>query len=260
VDLDGVANDPLSPEPALLDDDAVVISAELPTALDCGASAEARVTVENRGALTWTADSHKLGAVDDEDALFAGGVRVYLPQGASVVPGAQHTFTMTLRAPAGLSGSLRTDWRMVHEGVTWFGETAFSDVLVICEGLPPASLTLPDRKHVVEAVAAERPDLFAAHCVEQGGNNDFLHAVVDRLRLEDTRWGYNWKRGHVGSLSQDVIDYYRGDGEPEGSTDVFLVDIIVSMCSPESRPGWIDVTQATIDGGTVGMWTSLDRF
>jgi hypothetical protein len=118
---------------------------------------------------------------------------------------------------------------------------------------PPAPP--PDGYPIVEQVAAERPDLVAASCVEMGGNNEFLYEVVRRLRMQDERWGLNWKRGMVGDLSQDVVDYHYGDGVSEESTDVYIIDIIVGHCGDAPGAGWIDVTQATLDGGTVGKWT-----
>lgn len=117
----------------------------------------------------------------------------------------------------------------------------------------------PDEFDVVEQVALERPDLLMASCVEMGGNNEFLFEVVRRLRMIDTRWGMNWKRGMVGDLSQDVVDYHWGAGEPEESTEVFIIDIITGHCGDAPQAGWIDVTQATADAGTVGMWTLAGR-
>jgi hypothetical protein len=113
----------------------------------------------------------------------------------------------------------------------------------------------PDEYDVVEQVALEFPALLTGSCVETGGNNEFLFEVVRRLRMIDPRWGMNWKRGVIGDLSQDVVDYHWGDGEPEESTDVFIIDIIVGHCGDTPQAGWIDVTQATLDAGTVGMWT-----
>jgi hypothetical protein len=121
------------------------------------------------------------------------------------------------------------------------------------QAVPPAPP--PDGYAVVEQVAAEHPDLLIGSCVETGGNNEFLFEVVRRLRMLDDRWGLNWKRGVVGDLSQDVVDYHYGEGVSEESTDVYIIDMIVGHCGDDPQPGWIDVTQATIDGGTVGMWT-----
>jgi hypothetical protein len=121
------------------------------------------------------------------------------------------------------------------------------------QAVPPAPP--PDGWPVVEQVAIERPDLLAASCVDTGGNNEFLYEVVRRLRQQDDRWGLNWKRGVVGDLSQDVVDYHYGDGVSEESTDVYIIDIIVGHCGDNPQAGWIDVTQATLDANTVGMWT-----
>lgn len=114
----------------------------------------------------------------------------------------------------------------------------------------------PDEYDVVEQVALEHPDWLLQSCIDMpGGNNEFLFEVVRRLRMIDPRWGMNWKRGMVGDLSQDVVDYHWGNGEPEESTEVFIIDIIVGHCGDTPQAGWIDVTQATADAGTVGMWT-----
>ena len=124
---------------------------------------------------------------------------------------------------------------------------------------PPAPLPLPDESGTVSALAAERPDLLAASCVEHGGNNDFLFELVRRLRAIDDRWGLNWKRGVVGDMSQDVVDYHFGDGEREGSTDVYIIDVIGGHCGDSPSPAWIDQTEATRAGGTIGMWTLAGR-
>jgi hypothetical protein len=119
--------------------------------------------------------------------------------------------------------------------------------------VPPAPP--PDLYSIVEQTAVDHPDLLAGSCVEFGGDNEFLFEVVRRLREIDDRWGLNWKRGVVGDLSQDVVDYHWGEGPSDGSTDVYIIDMIVGHCGDDPQPGWLDVTQATIDGGTVGRWT-----
>jgi hypothetical protein len=119
--------------------------------------------------------------------------------------------------------------------------------------MPPAPP--PDGASVVAEVAAERPELLLGSCVDTGGDNEFIFEVVRRLRMQDDRWGLNWKRGVVDDLSQDVVDYHYGEGVSEESTDVYIIDIITGHCGDDPQPGWIDVTQATLDGGTVGKWT-----
>ena len=121
------------------------------------------------------------------------------------------------------------------------------------QAVPPAPP--PDMSSVVDAVANDSPMLLASSCVESGGNNEFLFEVVRRLRMTDDRWGLNWKRGNVGDLSQDVVDYHWGEGVSEGSTDVYIIDIIIGHCGSSPSPGWIDQTEATAQAGTIGRWT-----
>jgi hypothetical protein len=118
---------------------------------------------------------------------------------------------------------------------------------------------------VVQQVANERPDLLWNSCA----NNEFMFAVVRRLRQAtgSNRWGLNWKRGNTGDLSQDVVAYYWGpEGvEMEGSTQVFLIDMIYRHCGPEygvgaPGPNWEDVTDITYAGGSRGRWTGYGRF
>jgi hypothetical protein len=120
---------------------------------------------------------------------------------------------------------------------------------------PPERVALPDHSQVLRDLAAERPELLAASCVDQGGDNQFLFEGVRRLRALDPRWGLNWKRGNVGDMSQDAIDYFWAAGDAEGRTEVYILDVIGGHCGDSPEVAWIDVTQATLDGGTIGRWT-----
>lgn len=113
-------------------DDATIVSATFPDALDCDDAIDAIVTVRNTGTTTWTsADGYKLGAVGDSDPLQTGDGRIYLNDGETVVPGETRTFTVPL-AGADSAGTYTTDWQMVHEGVRWFGGQTVHDVAVEC--------------------------------------------------------------------------------------------------------------------------------
>jgi hypothetical protein len=121
---------------------------------------------------------------------------------------------------------------------------------------PGERLPLPDMSGVVARVAAEHPDALRNSC----GNWEFMDLVVDELRRQDTRWGYNWKRGNVGDPSHDVVDYHYADGTDESSTDVYIIDIIGGHCGDRPSPAWGDVTDVTRNSGTIGRWTGRDRF
>jgi hypothetical protein len=123
---------------------------------------------------------------------------------------------------------------------------------------PPAGQRLPLPSYglsVVQRIAAQYPgDLFNS-CVEHGGTNAFMYRVLQALRRYDPRWGLNWKRGNRGDLSQDIVTYHFGPGPDEDSIDVYIIDIIGGHCGSRPYPVWIDQTEATRAGGTIGRWT-----
>ena len=121
-------------DPPLDEDAAVIVTSDLPTALACADTTTGSVTVRNTGSATWTRDAgYKLGAVDDEDPFYSSDTRVWLPDGVAVPTGDSYTFEFPLVGPDA-PATYTTDWRMVHEGVHWFGETVSASVVVECAG------------------------------------------------------------------------------------------------------------------------------
>jgi hypothetical protein len=118
---------------------------------------------------------------------------------------------------------------------------------------PPGSiLPLPTyAPGVVQQMAAAFPGALRNSC----GNNEWLLRLVYQLRQIDTRWGFNWKRGRIGDLSQDVITYNFGPGPDENTTNVYIIDVIAGHCGGNPGPNWLDVTEETRHGGGIGRWT-----
>ena len=125
---------------------------------------------------------------------------------------------------------------------------------------PGSRLPLPNMSATVNAVANQYPFLLLSSCQEHGGSWAFMDALVDTMRQTDTRWGYNWKRGNVGDPSMDVLDYHYGPGADEGSSDVYIIDVIGGHCGSNPTPVFNDVTPATLAGGGIGRWTGRGRF
>lgn len=125
---------------------------------------------------------------------------------------------------------------------------------------PGQRLPLPSRFNVVARVAQQFPGALRNSCQEHGGTWEFIDRVVDELRKEDNRWGYNWKRGNVGDPSLDVITYHHGPGPSEGSTAVYIIDIVLQHCGNGPSPAWIDQTGETSRQGSIGRWTGRGRF
>ena len=121
---------------------------------------------------------------------------------------------------------------------------------------PPPGQRLPLPAYgasIVSQMAAAFPGALRNSC----GNHEWLLRLVYQLRQIDTRWGFNWKRGNFGDLSEDVVNYHFGPGADENSTDVYVIDVIGGHCGGNPGPNWQDQTQATRNAGTIGRWTLL---
>ncbi len=125
---------------------------------------------------------------------------------------------------------------------------------------PGTRLPLPNRVGVVDAAFRARPDLVRRSCQEHGGTWEFMDYLVDELRKEDNRWGYNGKRGNANDPSMDVVDYHWGAGPSENSTQVYIIDVMYQHCGNAPSAAWIDQTGVTASSGTIGRWTGRGRF
>lgn len=91
----------------------------------------------------------------------------------------------------------------------------------------------------------------AIHCLDF----QFIDAVVDALRLRDSRWGYLCRGVGCTTGSFDKIAYHATAGpEIAGALGVWVVDIIGSACESPTR-------QWSVDGfDAAGSWTGRGRF
>ena len=99
--------------------DAAYVSQVVPLTMRAGTTNNVTVTMRNTGTRTWTAlESYRLGSQSPADNATWGLRRVALP--ANVAPGANAVFTFPVKAPS-TTGSYVFGWKMIQEGVTWFG-------------------------------------------------------------------------------------------------------------------------------------------
>ena len=145
----------------------------------------------------------------------------------------------------------------------WTSSSRFITVKEKRAADPPPGQRLPFPNWgaaIVVQVASQRPDLLRRSCQDDGGTWEFLDLVVDTLRLEDSRFGYNCKRGNCNDPSKDIVAYHYGPGPDQNSQDVYIIDTLLSHCGANPSPTWIDQTAITINSGTIGRWTSRGRF
>lgn len=114
----------------------------------------------------------------------------------------------------------------------------------------------PNDSDVPRAIASQFPASLARSCQETYGAAgwEFMDRTVDALRARDSRYGYNAKRGNMNDPSLDVVSFFRG-ADPnafQGSSDVYIFDLIGGHCGSTPSVIWNDVTAVTFDSGTVG--------
>jgi hypothetical protein len=111
----------------------------------------------------------------------------------------------------------------------------------------------PNDSAIVREVASTYGAAFRNSCQPEGGSWEFMDRAVDALRQKDGRYGYNAKRGNLNDPSLDVVSYYwAGGNNIQGSTQVYIFDLIGGHCGPAPSVVWNDVTDITYNSGTVG--------
>jgi len=123
--------------------------------------------------------------------------------------------------------------------------------------------TAPNMQHIVSMLADQHPTEWSnAHkdYERQDGRDgrvtveeatEFMQILASYLHFNtDPQFGLNGKRGDPNDLSQDAISFKN----PSGPGGVEIIDVIVSAGTPGQQPGWNDVTQETIDAGTIGIF------
>lgn len=109
--------------------DAQFVSQSIPPAVNAGGSAAVSVSMRNTGTTTWTPGAYFLGAADSS----WGAARVPVPR--AVAPGEVVTFNFTVTAPTACPGAGNLSWRMIEEGMEWFGDnTPEAPVQINCDG------------------------------------------------------------------------------------------------------------------------------
>ena len=100
--------------------DARFVAQSVPISMSAFYSYDVAITMQNTGTKTWEAGTgYRLGSQNPQDNVRWGLNRVTLPH--SVPPGGKVTFNFTVTPPF-LNANCRFQWRMVQDGVEWFGQ------------------------------------------------------------------------------------------------------------------------------------------
>ncbi len=118
------------------------VSDDFPTNAVQGETHTYHVTFRNKGVVWSDARNFHLGAVGDSDP-FTTTIRQQLTGEVSV----NDTFTFSVQLTFGAAGTYTTDWRMVRDGFTWFGQT-FSKTITVTPSSDTEPPTVPQNLRI----------------------------------------------------------------------------------------------------------------
>jgi parallel beta-helix repeat protein len=191
--------------PARAANNASFYTQSVPTAMVTGETRSVAITLQNTGTTSWTEAAHyRLGTQNPQDnTLWTGASRVLLGAGESIFAGSFKTFTFNITAPA-TPGTYNFQWRMVQEGVEWFG--AFTPNVAISVTAPPAygaqfvSLSAPS-----SLVAGQTAS--ASVTMRNTGTNVWTAAAGYKLGSQNPQDNTTWGTGRVNLGAGDSIGF-----------------------------------------------------
>ena len=125
------------------------MSQSVPASLVVGQGQDVSVTMRNVGTETWTpAGQYRLGSQSPPDNGRWGLSRVDLA--GPVAPGQEATISFHITAPS-TAGLAYFQWRMLQEGVEWFGDLSPHTSVRIFQEAGPT--TVPDVEGMARALA-----------------------------------------------------------------------------------------------------------
>jgi uncharacterized protein affecting Mg2+/Co2+ transport len=111
------------------------VGQNIPATMTAGQTYAVSVTMRNDGSDTWSAaTNYNLGSQNVQDNTVWGLGRVATP--GAIGPGQQATFSFNVTAPSA-PGTYNFQWRMVRDGVTWFGALTTNVAVTVVATPPP---------------------------------------------------------------------------------------------------------------------------
>ncbi|MEB1609816.1 RHS repeat-associated core domain-containing protein [Xanthomonas campestris pv. campestris] len=141
----GAAHDTIAGSGSLrvpaIDRSSAFVSQSVPATMTVGQSYPVEMTFRNTGNVTWRRSStYRLGSANPLDNGRWGAGRVELPN--DVAPG--QSVRIPFAVVPQISGALNFQWKLLQEGVTWFGEASPNQVVAVQAVNQPPSVSLTE--------------------------------------------------------------------------------------------------------------------
>lgn len=233
---------------------AAFVSQSVPERMLAGNSYTASVTFRNTGSQTWTsAGNYRLGSQNPQDNLTWGGARASLA--APVPPGEEGTFTFTVTAPP-TAGIYNFQWRMVQDGVEWFGEFGANQPIEVSPLASATDVALGKAATQVSTLTPYNPPGDAWHAVDGNTNGNYFAGSVTHTLGGSQDW---WQVDLGGSYAiQSVRVWKRTDCCADESSNfyVFVSDVPFASTDLAATLGQAGVS-AYYTPGQAGTPTTL---
>ncbi len=183
-------------------------------------------------------------------------VRVYAVTPCGTSPASEEiTVTAPSNSPARTpdAASGRLPWLYIRDVVAMASNEAVGRGLLNGQVSCPQRPGYPWLNYPIPNPTAQEAEIIERQKTQRNAYIDF---VVGFLRQLDTRFGYNAKptRANVNAIiAGDEIAYHWGNDEPEGSPNVYLIDVLGGHCtfgreSPDFRPFFTEYGRFTAAG------------
>ena len=235
--------------------DALFVSQAVPAAMASGVPYAVSVTMRNTGLLPWTrAGLYRLGSENPLDNQRWGPGRVELDEADSIGPGQEKTFSFTVTAPLA-PGTTDFQWRMIQEGVQWFGERSQNlSIAVSSNAAEFVSMSVPEA--MISGKSYRVSVVF-----RNTGDTTWTRAGQYRLGSQDPYDNLTWLR------STNRVELAEGDSVSPGANATYYFTVTGS-----SVPGanafrwrllqegvqWFPQTAAVTPSTTIAVAPSLE--
>jgi RHS repeat-associated protein len=206
------------------------ISQTVSAAMLTGRTQSVSVQMRNNGDYTWSAGTNfRLGSQNPADNATWGTGRAYLTSDAA--PGQTATFNFTITAPSA-PGSYNFQWRMLQEGVAWFGDLTPNVAITVSTPPPVVSFSASVDYDELGRVIARRDSTGSIKASYAYDANSNVTKVTDSLGNVTTMTYDALDRvsrstdatNHATSFQYDVADRLINVADPRGNATAYTYD------------------------------------
>ena len=176
----------------------------LPDTMILGQTDTVSITMQNDGNTVWTADAgYKLGSQNPQDNTTWGISRIYLATGDSIIPNADKTFSFTITAPS-TPGTYNFQWKMLQEGVQWFGGMTPNIAITVVQALPQNAAIFVSQSNIPDSMITGQTDTVSV-TMQNIGNTAWTATSGYKLGSQNPQDNTIWGTDSINLASGDSI-------------------------------------------------------